>query len=237
MNFFFRDYPSLFKKSSKRKTAQECKYCDLSQARNIYRVGIETQTEALLRIIIPKRFFDVSTAVTRTSPLFFLAGPVLGGGNWQVAMSRLLKQKFPECVIAVPHHKWDGTNPLHHYFSEDEDPKRFEYQLNWEQHYLHEAGLGKHPGCIIFWLPEESKAHPHPGPEPYAMDTRRELGKWEMLMKYKRARVVVGGQSFYGISQIQRDFSYELGRPFTIHSTMKETAEAAAKVALGGSDQ
>jgi hypothetical protein len=77
-------------------------------------------------------------------------------------------------------------------------------QLVWERHYLKQAGLEAGiPGCVIFWLGLESLTQPHPGPEPYAMDTRREIGKFTAYAEMMSVRMVVGGnRKFYGLDVI-----------------------------------
>ena len=104
----------------------------------------------------------------------------------------------------------------------------FNRQLDWERFYLQFASLRRNRGCIIFWLGCESKESPHPGPEPYAMDTRGELGEWRWRMRTEGARVVIGAESgFLGLSQIQRNFTWALGYDFPIYKTIEETAKAA----------
>ena len=193
-----------------------------------------------MKILIPKCYVRPSEMKSGAEelplPLFFLAGPIRGGGDWQYQMSLTLRHEMEELsrefVIACPS-RWKDDHPLAPYFVKS--PEGFEYQLNWERYYLGLAGSYNHPGCVIFWLPRESKEFPHPGPEPYAMDTRGELGEWRWRMKTEKARVVIGAESeFFGLSQIQRNFDQALGGGFTIHRTMEETASAAiGKVILG----
>lgn len=194
-----------------------------------------------MKILIPKGYVDPHTIVTKGAPLIFLAGPVRGGGEWQVTMAQILKAKMRAVVVAIPS-RWDSkTHKLRNYFLEPEDDGHFPRQLAWEQFYLKQAGYKAEYGCVLFWLPPESKIEPHHGPEPYAMDTRRELGKWGALMKYEHARVVVGSPTpineppkkdqFHGLSQIKRDWEYELDKEVSFHQTMEETAEAALVLA------
>ncbi len=182
-----------------------------------------------MQILVPK-FTEVGEHDPK-HPLFFLAGPVRGGGDWQQQMARFLTNIVPNCVIAIPC-RWDDSHPLHpHFLRGTQIP--FERQLNWERHYLKEAGLNAKLGCVIFWLPPESADHPHPGPEPYSMDTRGELAEWRMRIKFQNARVVIGcpdPDAYHGFSQIQRNYSLELGYDFPIFKTMEETVVSAHKV-------
>jgi len=184
-----------------------------------------------MRIILPKTYFRFSPEEPWDKTLvFFLAGPVRGGGDWQQEACRLIAHKAPNSIVAVPT-RWEANHPLTPYKVHGSD-NVFPRQLNWERHYLEEAGLSTFAGCIIFWLPLESRTSPHPGPEPYSMDTRGELAEWRMRMKFEGARVVVGAEEgFHGLSQIQRNFSLTLGYEFPIHGTLEATIDAALKIA------
>lgn len=179
-----------------------------------------------MQILIPKRSFPAG-GDDPNRPLFFLAGPVRGGGDWQKDMALILQELTSGyCTVAVPC-RWDETHPLKKYFVVGPDD-HFERQLNWERHFLAEAGLTRKHGCVLFWLGVESAEDPHPGPEPYSMDTRGELAEWRMRIKFQNARVVVGAEDeYFGLSQIKRNYSLELGYDFPILTNMEETAHAA----------
>jgi hypothetical protein len=167
-------------------------------------------------------------------PLFFLAGPVRGGGDWQLAMSLALEELCKGvggCFIASPD-RYEPTHPLWKYRADGMET-RFPRQLNWERYYIERAAKYYNPGCLVFWLGCESKEKPHPGPEPYAMDTRGELGEWRgRMMHDKSISLVIGAEEgFFGLSQIQRNFSQALGYEFPIYPTIEKTAEAAVKLA------
>jgi len=104
----------------------------------------------------------------------------------------------------------------------------FDRQLTWERYYL---DLAATTGCLIFWLPSESQVNPRIGSDPYAMDTRGELGEWRgQLMHNPSLRVVVGAdRGFPGLSQIQRNFSLATKSVFPIYETLAETVAAAVK--------
>ena len=88
-------------------------------------------------------------------------------------------------------------------------------------------------GCLIFWLPCESKIYPRTGGEPYAMDTRGELGEWRgRLMNDPDLRIVIGAEpGFPGLSQISRNFSLATKSDFPIYGSLAETIAAAIKMA------
>ena len=178
-------------------------------------------------ILLPKQYVADNEGVFVQGPLIFLGGPIRGGGDWQAAMCDIIFSIVPGATIVCPC-RWDITHRLHrHFVSVPVDESRGR-QLDWERYYLRRAGIERVWGCVLFYLPVESKVKPHPGPEPYAVDTRGELGEWRLYMRHEDARVVVGAEEgFYGLSQIQRNFDAVLQRPFLIHSTMEETARAA----------
>jgi len=105
----------------------------------------------------------------------------------------------------------------------------FQRQLEWERHYLDWASKN---GCIIFWLPCESKDEPRQGNEPYAMDTRGEIGEWRgRLMNnsiFTTMNLVIGGEfGFPGLETIHRNFEQALREKFPIYPTLEETVKAA----------
>jgi len=181
--------------------------------------------EAILKIILPKTSVNLGK---EKGPLFFLAGPVRGGGNWQEDMSRRLAEMTPRCITAIPC-RWNATNYLYRYRIKG-DENHFPRQLDWERHYIEQAAREHRSGCLVFWLGCESKIEPHPGPEPYGMDTRGEIARWSVHKKYDpRVRMVVGADpEFLGLSQIQRNINADLGYEFHIHDSIEDTAEAAA---------
>lgn len=173
-----------------------------------------------MKVILPKTFVNVPHDL----PLFFLAGPVRGGGDWQYRCCLELAKILPDFVAVLPTRYADNHPLMESRLGWNEG--HFDRQLTWERHYLEEAARS---GCILFWLPEEDKEHPHPGPEPYGMDTRGELGEWRGQMMYDGTiRLVIGAEvGFHGLSQIQRNFEQALKRKFTIHETLEATVAAA----------
>ena len=176
-------------------------------------------------IFVPKKIVQLTP--TRESPLFFLAGPIRGGGDWQSHMAERIMEHGQSAHITCPS-RWDGTHRLakHFYQPFTQADNR---QLVWERHYLTQAGLElKVPGCVIFWLGLESETDPHPGPEPYAMDTRREIGKFTAYAEMCDVRMVVGGdRNFYGLDVILFELSEAYGKPFPFYETMEGLADEA----------
>lgn len=190
-----------------------------------------------MQILLPRRWISVGDIANESivRPLFFLGGPVRGGGDWQAEMAlELEKQKMVEnCIVACPC-RWGSDHTLAQKFIAGQE-HTFARQLDWERHYYMLAAThARIPGCIVCYLPLESETDPHPGPEPYAMDTRGELGEWRMRMEVDGARLVLGADpNFLGLSQIQRNFSAVLGYDFPVYHSIRETARAAVRMALG----
>ena len=147
-------------------------------------------------IIVPK----IIQSVDPHKPLIFLAGPIRGGGDWQRYMAEILFEQCTDVQIACPC-RWTAEHPLSSFFIQPFSHGNTR-QLHWERHYMERAGLSeKQNGCVLFYLPLEDLHRPHPGPEPYTMDTRREIGKFTAFLKLRNAHMVVGGsEDFYGLS-------------------------------------
>jgi hypothetical protein len=178
-----------------------------------------------MTIYVPKQIVQLKP--TAKSPLLFLAGPIRGGGDWQAEMATHLIDREPSVDIACPS-RWNGEHWLaNHFFQPFSNADN--RQLVWERHYLKQAGLEAGiPGCVIFWLGLESLTQPHPGPEPYAMDTRREFGKFTAYAEMMNVRMVVGGnRKFYGLDVILFELSRAFGKEFPFYESMEEVADRA----------
>lgn len=178
-----------------------------------------------MRIILPKTLIPEEMI---TSPLFFLLGPIRGGGDWQRTCYKMLEKRIPECWIANP----ARYSPKHWLMRiRERGPNRFARQLSWERFYLE---MASRKGCIIAWLPTESKYRPRTDGGPYARDTLGELGEWRgRMMHGETNRFVLGGKpDFPGIDVITRNFRHALGNSFVVSSTLLETVERAIGIAL-----
>lgn len=187
-----------------------------------------------MRVILPK---TKRVPNYRNEPLFFLAGPIRGGGDWQLKCCEELQRHIKNFDVAIPCRYKEG-HPLWQYKVEGFEGD-FDRQLTWERQWLTWAA---YTGCIIFWLPCESQESPRSRLDdcPYAMDTRGELGEWRGrlmnppdYMKGKEIRIVIGAEpEFPGLSQIQRNFNEALDKEFPIYSTLTDTVKAAVAKAL-----
>jgi hypothetical protein len=107
----------------------------------------------------------------------------------------------------------------------------FSRQTLWERYYLEIVAKRKN-GCIIFWLPCESKDNPRRDGSPYARDSYGELGEWRgRMINDPNLHVVIGAESgFPGLNQINANFSSALKKEFCIHTTLQDTVKAAVSV-------
>lgn len=207
-----------------------------------------------IKLILPTNRMGVVLDLKRGERLYFLLGPIRGGGDWQAEAIRLLHEKDPNCYIACPC-RYDVRHSLSKYEikptiiphddeSEEKTPEYalpFENQTMWERYYLK---LASWHGSIVCWLPNEDKKNPRPKEQgPYAQDTYGELGRWSIMSsdpqrfsidedsKGRRINLTIGAEeNFPGLSVIQKNFNADHGKDFPIHSTLEETILAAVKL-------
>ncbi len=185
-----------------------------------------------MKIILPKTFVDVDA--NPAWPIFFLAGPVRGGDDWQQECCKEIELRMPglEFYVAIPyyHQILPTDHPLAKIRTKG-DEGYFERQLNWERYYM---DLASKRGCLMFWLPAESTRNPRTSGGPYATDTRGEIGEWRgRLMGNPELHVSVGcEEAFVSSSQIVRNFKLALGKDYPIHTTLSETVLAGVKKAV-----
>lgn len=199
-----------------------------------------------IRIVLAKDYIDPLLNRERDIRLYFLGGPIRGADDWHKDAIELLSKMDPGCIIACPRrykkghvlykHKLENM-PLDSQLEKDLKLDEFENQTMWERHYLDIAAWR---GCIIFWLPLESKTHPRMRKDgPYAQDTYGELGRWSIKSAtqnrkdptgLKKVNLVIGADAkFYGLNGIQKNFSADHGmnKPgqlgFPIYSTLEQT--------------
>ncbi|KKQ34454.1 MAG: hypothetical protein US50_C0048G0001 [Candidatus Nomurabacteria bacterium GW2011_GWB1_37_5] len=147
-----------------------------------------------IKLILPNNNKGVVLDLKQGERLYFLAGPIRGGGDWQAKAIRVLNKKDPFCYIACPC-RYDISHELSKYQlkptelprSTDDEREWPEYALDfpsqtmWERYYLEHASWF---GSIIFWLPCENKENPRKKEDgPYARDTYGELGRWSIRSK------------------------------------------------------
>lgn len=178
-----------------------------------------------MKIVIPKRYVPALP----TDIYIFLAGPVLGGGDWQqeyieefmklTSGSGHFSDSFCKSVMSlikfiVPC-RWGADHPLANYFSpifeciEDSDNPIASSQTCWEFHYLNSIAHSQR-GLIVFGLFPESKTAPRTDGLPYAIDTRGEIGRWTEIAESRN--ILVGAHpEFLGIKAIMQNFELSSG--------------------------
>lgn len=172
-------------------------------------------------VIIPKTYIEVER------PLIFLAGPIRGAPNWQDEAIELLLRKNPNIFIASPRRGIrENIAPYIAQGKEDYFPR----QRAWERHYLDITGYNpKTNGCIMFWLPEETK---HKCEKSYGAMTRLELGETITRYKFdKRTRFCIGGDGkFSEISTIKYDLGLDAPDKIILDN-LEETCIEALRIA------
>lgn len=174
-----------------------------------------------MRIYLPKRLSAVDPTY---GPFFFLAGPVRGGGDWQHRFCTLMRGYIPQFTAAIPC-RYPEDHPLMQY-SIYGQLGTFEHQTFWERHYL---DIAAEKGCLVFWLPLESKEHPRGADGPYGRESYGELGEWRAhLMRNPKLRIVIGADpGFPGLKQIKLNMCRATDSHFPIYETLEETVCAA----------
>lgn len=164
-------------------------------------------------------------------PLFFTAGPIKGGGDWQKKCCELFQQRLGDCTIAVPR-RFESTHPMYQHLINGPTGD-LDRQTVWEGHYLPRADSH---GCVIFWLPEESTTEPRDDGSPYALDTYVAIGRWHGSLRGARPpNVVVGAEdNFPGLSLIRCIFEEVLGTNLVVHPTLEDVVDAAIEVSRRG---
>ncbi len=183
-----------------------------------------------MKLILPKTFIEKSVI---QSPLFFLQGPVQGGENWQERCCLEITRHLDNFFVVVPC-RWGESSRFFSYSIEGRLDV-FQRQTAWEHHYLNLAcELGKNrKGCIIVWLPVESKKFPRSDGQPYARDTYGEIGRWGRNCALSGSNFVVGAEpDFPGLSQIKENLRLDFNGivDFPVSVTLEETVKRAVSL-------
>jgi hypothetical protein len=178
-----------------------------------------------IKLVLPKQLVYIEP----DRIVFFLAGPIHGGGDWQAGAIQLLAEQAPDAYVVCPS-RYETTHPLYHLALQGESEERwasrgippFSSQTYWERYYLNIASI---QGCIIFWLPVESTTNPRPPKTgPYAQDTYGELGEWRVRMARNNAHAVIGAErGFHGLSVIEKNCRALFGESFVTDDTLEKT--------------
>lgn len=180
-----------------------------------------------IKVILPRTDYDINNS---KDPIFFFAGPISGGGDWQKKCFYELKKHLSAFVAVIPC-KYNLTHEIFIYrVSGEED--NYSRQTLWERNYL-EIIANKKNGCVIFWLPCESKDNPRNDGNPYARDTYGELGEWRgRMINNPNLHITIGAESgFLGLSQISANFNDALKKDFPIYTSISDTVLSAIRKA------
>lgn len=198
-----------------------------------------------MKIIIPKRY----AALTPIDIVVFLAGPVLGGGDWQRHLiEHFLRSAIqehwdtpyqdiflPSIRFVVPC-RWGADHPLMEHFVAEYATVNLQKsggyvieagQTVWEIEYLEAAIIRKH-GLIVFGLFPESKEEPRTDGIPYATDTRSELARWTTIAQIADSanRIIVGAHPDFHLGAAKTNLTYFLGEEW-VKSNMREIGTPA----------
>ena len=179
-----------------------------------------------MRIVFPcknyhlKNYFAHPRFNTDTG-LFYLAGPILGGGGWQSEAADYLAAKTTGAVIACP-----ARFPSSASSEVQGEEHGFEHQLDWESPFMAAAAT---EGCLVFWLPKESATTPRNDGNPYAMMTRDEIGKWrQRLSAGTHLNVVIGIEDgFPGKREIEFLIRKDIGSGFLVYHSLYDALDGA----------
>lgn len=176
-------------------------------------------------LILPKE----TPVLDSNMPLYFLAGPVRGGGDWQREVFEMISKKDPKSYVVCPWRYGDADSIRAH--EQKGATLEFESQTAWERHYL---DIASKRGAILFWLPCESATSPRKKEDgPYAQETYGELGEWRARKHFEPdVRLVVGAETnFPGLKAIKRNYEVMVGKDFVIHESLEAAVDAAIVIA------
>ena len=126
------------------------------------------------------------------SPIIFLAGPIQGAPDWQSKASTTIHEINPTVVVASPRKDYQEGEFV------------YEKQVDWETHYLRQAGR---IGVVGFWLAAQQIETPG---RAYAQTTRFELAEWKMRHEFEGAKITLGIEDGFGNARyLRRRFSQD----------------------------
>ncbi|MEP6710622.1 MAG: hypothetical protein ABJA64_02800 [Candidatus Saccharibacteria bacterium] len=145
-------------------------------------------------------------------PLIFLAGPIQGGPVWQPEAARRIHDLDETIIVASPRKEYGVSEFI------------YEKQVNWERHYLREAGKS---GVILFWLANQVEETPG---RPYAQTTRYEIGEWMAKHQSQGSKLVIGIESGFSNERYIRHRQQEDYPNIPIFDNLPDTTKAATEL-------
>lgn len=138
------------------------------------------------RVLTPPEIVETDGSV------IFLAGPIQGAPEWQTDAASIIHDLDPSITVASPRKDYP------------EGAFVYERQVDWETHFLREAGR---VGVIAFWLANQVDETPG---RAYAQTTRFELAEWKMRHEYEGVKLTLGIEEGFGNARyIRRRFSQD----------------------------
>ncbi len=165
----------------------------------------------------------------RNKKLFYLAGPVEGGGNWQKKAIVVLRKKFPDAYFAF-NCPFDRMRRLRR-FAVRGDEAQYSNETEWQREHMEFAA--KH-GCLVFWLgPQDKEEDVDFSKVPYGLEASREEAEWAFrLFCNKKLRVVIGTHhSFPGQGRIMENLLVLFGINVPLHGRLQDVLDATIKMA------
>ncbi|MDB5195308.1 MAG: hypothetical protein JWO84_492 [Parcubacteria group bacterium] len=167
-------------------------------------------------------------------PIFFGGGPILGAPQplWHWKLYDELAAVMPAFILVLPI-RCELEDWLVPRLLPIDTNDYFERQKHLEDFYMDMTATASlnHPagGALLFNFCLEDHESPRNDGNPYAMDTRREAGKWSRDLWYRRRLNirVAGDPAFPGLSQIEDDFK-QADESFTVLPDLGALAAAAA---------
>lgn len=177
-------------------------------------------------------------------PLVFFGGPDKGGGDWRKRAYDLFAEKFGDDFCAAMPCKYEDSHPFAAHrlpppkprgepreHVEVEQPLRKYTRLDWIEYVADMAAIHLPQGCVIYYFPLESATEPRSDGNPYAMNSRFEIGLLLGRTMYDRnnIRFVLGiDQGFPGRKAIVANYKKRL-RHFDVYDNLEDTVKSAFK--------
>lgn len=177
-----------------------------------------------MQILLPR-----TDAPTYDLPIVYLAGPILGGGDWQAQMCLSLQEAMgDQDFLIVNPSRWPADHQLGNHVV-GLPSSAYTRQKDWEHPHMNRAGQTHYnKSCLLFWLGGQKTPRDDGD---YAQDTRVELGEWREKMNHYETRLVWGLEDdFPNIDSIVHDFKLKVGYIPTFHRSIDDMAQAVAEM-------
>jgi hypothetical protein len=168
-----------------------------------------------------------SNVSLKKQKLFYLAGPVEGGGGWQKKAISVLRKNFPEAYFAF-NCPFNEMRRLRR-FAVKEESEQCSSSAEWRRAHMEEAALR---GCLVFWLgPQDKEEDADFSKVPYGLLASREEAEWAFRLFYNnKLRVVIGvHHAFPGHDEIVENLRVLFGAKFPVYTHLPDLLEAAAE--------